>query len=127
MANVKREQSIANQGEALRLRLTGMGYAKIAEMMGYATPSGAHQAVQKALKRTVQEPADELRQMESDRMDAMLNAMWPRVEKGDPRAVEVSMKVAERRAKLLGLDAPEQLEAKQDITVKLVNVSIEDI
>ncbi len=122
MANVKREKSIANQGEALRLRLTGMGYADIAQAMGYATPSGAHQAVQKALQRTVQEPADELRKIECDRMDAMLAHMWPRVQTGDPRAVEVAMKLAERRAKLLGLDAPTQLDANQDVNVYLHNV-----
>ena len=116
-----------NQADALRLRLQGKSYQQIADELGYATPSGAHQAVKKALARTVQEPADELRKVESDRMDAMLSYMWPRVEKGDPRAVEVAMKLAERRAKLLGLDAPEQIETKQDITVSIVGVNPEDI
>ena len=36
----------------------------------------------------------------------MLQGLWPRARKGEAAAVDRVLKIGERRAKLLGLDAP---------------------
>lgn len=127
MARIKREQAIVRQGEALRLRLMGKSYQAIADEMGYANASGAANAVKRALDRTVREPADELRQMAVQRLDAMLEPLWRRIANGDPRAVEVAIKLEERRAKLLGLDAPEQVQQQGELVVRLAGVDVSQL
>jgi len=95
---------------ALELRLSGETFNSIAEKLGYASMSGAYKAVQAALKKTLQQPADEVRKMEVERLDVLLSAMWPHRHK--PEYLDRILRVMERRAKLLGLDAA----IKQDIT-----------
>jgi hypothetical protein len=65
-----------------------------------------------ALKKTVQEPADELRTLEVERLDAAAAAIYPSVKQGQYGAIDRWIKIMERRAKLLGLDAP----TKTDVT-----------
>lgn len=101
-----------NQLKALELRKAGVSYQRIAETLGYKDSSGAWRAVKAALKKTLQEPADELRTLEIERLDAMLSAIWASVKQGQYGAQDRALKIMERRAKLLGLDAP----VKQDIT-----------
>lgn len=110
---VSQEQQIAateRQRRALQLRKQGMEYSEIAAALGYASGSGAHAAVRGALKKTLQEPADELRAIENARLDAMLAALWPAIERGDPKAIAAGVKLSERRAKLNGLDRPDALD-----------------
>lgn len=104
-----RLQAAENQRQALTLRTEGRSFEYIAAKLGYKGPSGAYQAVMRGLKRTLQEPADELRQLETERLDVMQAALWPSVQSGDPQAVDKALKVMERRAKLLGLDAPTKI------------------
>ena len=56
--------------------------------------------------------AERLRVLELARLDAMHSALWPRVRAGDTDAIDRLLRIAERRSKLLGLDAP----ARVDIT-----------
>lgn len=101
-----------NQLKALELRKAGVSYQRIADSLGYKSASGAHKAVQTALKKTLQEPADDLRRLEVERLDAALAAVWSSVLKGQYGAVDRFLRIQERRARLLGLDAP----TKADIT-----------
>jgi hypothetical protein len=89
---------------ALDLRKAGMQYAAIAQQLNYRSAAGAFAAVRSALKRTLKEPADELRQLEVSRLDAMLAGLWIKARKGDNYAIDRVLRIMERRAKLLGLD-----------------------
>lgn len=109
------------QRQALELRKAGVTYARIAEQLGYRSPSGAHKAVELALKSVLSEPAEEVRQLELERLDSMLLALWPQVRNGNHGAIDRALRVMERRARLLGLDAP----VKQDIKAELSKVVIE--
>lgn len=100
---------------ALEMRIAGHTFEAIAIELGYSHARGAKKAVDAGLRKTLQEPADQLRDLEVARMDVMLNSIWPRVLKGEPRAIEVAIKVLERRARLLGLDAPQKINIEQVI------------
>lgn len=94
------------QRQALELRKAGVSYAVIAEKLGYRSGSGAHAAVGVALKKTLQEPANDLRTLELERLDILQLAIWQQVRQGHLGAIDRYLKIAERRSKLLGLDAP---------------------
>jgi hypothetical protein len=100
------------QAKALALRKAGVSYVGIAEALGYSSGSGAFKAVSAGLKKTLQEPADELRKLELARLDDMLKAIASHVSAGSLTAIDRAIKIQERRAKLLGLDAP----SRQDVT-----------
>lgn len=92
--------------QALEYRKAGLAYAAIAERLGYRDRRTAWQAVHNALMKTLREPADEVRALEVERLDALYLQMFSRAMKGDYGAVDRCIKISERRAKLLGLDAP---------------------
>ena len=54
----------------------------------------------------MQDSADELRVVEADRLDRMQVAHWAAAMRGDVPATAQVIKIMERRARLLGLDAP---------------------
>jgi predicted transcriptional regulator len=130
-------ETAARDAEAARLRSRGLTYRQIAEQLGLAGPGKAHEAVKRVLKETVQEAADDLRMVELERLDQMYQAALKVLESehyavshgrviyledgGPPltdngpvlQAIDRLLKVQERRAKLLGLDAP----TKANVTV----------
>lgn len=91
--------------QALELRKAGAQFSVIAARLGYANESGAYKAVQRGLKATLQEPADELRTLETQRLDRMLMAVWQDAISGDVKAVDRVLRIIEQRARLLGLNA----------------------
>lgn len=97
----------------MELRKAGASYDQIARQMGYAQKSGAHHAVMRALKAALQardESAAEMREMEAQRINAYLLGIYQKATHGDPRAIEVALKLSERMAALFGLDAPVRRE-----------------
>src|SRR5690606_34877588 len=95
---------------ALELRKQGLTYRQIAAQTGYKSAQAAHKAVMTALQRTTQEPADEVRKLELERLDALLFGVWEAAINGDDKAVNNALRIMERRAQLLGLDAPVKIE-----------------
>lgn len=100
--------------KVLELRRAGLTWQRIAEQVGYADHSGAYLAYKRVIKRTQQQPADELRLQELDRIDRLQLAAWPNAMKGDNQAINTICRLMERRARLLGLDMPVKIE--QDVT-----------
>lgn len=104
--------------QVLELRKAGWSFDRIAERLGYASKSGAWKAYDRALTATLQEPADEVRRLELERIDTLFGAMYEvAVTKGSARHAEIALRAMERRANLLGLDAPSK---------RIVNVVTED-
>jgi hypothetical protein len=97
---------IEKRRKALRLRKAGMGYESIASKVGYSNAGAAYKAVQAALKATIQEPADDVRTLEIERLDRLMLALWKLALEGESDAIDRVLKIMDRRAKLLGLDAP---------------------
>ncbi len=92
------------------LRLTGMSIERIAEATGIPR-STVHDRIQAEIRARVTPLADEVRKMELDRLDAWLAKLDAKIEKDPIRAIPVAVKVSESRRKLLGVDAPVQVEA----------------
>jgi hypothetical protein len=108
------EGSIERRAKALEMRKSGMTYRAIGAALG-VSQCMAHKDVHHVidiLAREARETAEAIREIELERLDAMLAALWPAVEAGDTSSISTALRVAERRARLLGLDAP----VKQEVT-----------
>jgi len=108
----------------VELRRSGATFEEIAESVGYANHAGALHAYHRAMKRVlVNAGTEELRQLELSRLDKLQETLWPRAMEGDVPAVMAILKILDRRAKYLALDAPKRIEKQVD----MVNSSTIDI
>jgi hypothetical protein len=105
-AQIDRELAVVN------LRRTGMTWQMIANEVGYASPAGAWKAYERACARTLEEPTAEARRIELDRLDALQFTYWEPAIQGNLRAADYVLKVIDRRAKILGIDAPQKIQAE---------------
>jgi len=108
----------------LALRLEGKTYQQIARELGMSE-AGAYKAVLRALTRLnekIAEQADEVRRLELERLDRLLLGLWPQAARGNQGAVDRVLRIMERRARLLGLDAPNALDlrATSPVTFRVV-------
>lgn len=94
------------QRRALELRTEGRTLDQIADELGYASKSGASKAITAALDRHEAAAVDEYRDLEAARLNELQRAVWPLAVTGDIAAVTACVRIIDRRAKLLGLDAP---------------------
>lgn len=102
--------------KALALHSAGATYQQIADVVGFATSSGAHACVREALKAHRPDSMEEEWESQLARSDAMLQGLWPAARKGDAQAVEKVLKLEERRVRVLtalGLYTPPQEEAEE--------------
>jgi len=99
--------------KALSLRRSGLDFDAIAKKVGYTNRSGAWKAVCRLLEERARETAadaDHIRAVEIERLDALLLAIWGEATRGDPALIDRVLRIMDRRAKLLGLDAPTKQE-----------------
>lgn len=125
-----RALSLQRQAQALELRRMGKGFAEIAAALGIGK-SQAHRLVVAGMEDARQQiaaSADDLRVEEVSRLDGMLAGLWPTARKGGVAAVDRVLKIMERRAKLLGLDAPErrELTGKGGAPMQTVNMTADE-
>ncbi len=133
--------------DAARLRARGLSYPEIARQLGYASHSSALAAARRAMAATVAEPAAEVRAYEVERLNNLERAALEVLERrhvtvshgkviyhgeGDAReplyddgpvlqAIDRLLRIQERRAKLLGLDAPTRMQV---VTIDAVDAEI---
>lgn len=121
MSNIKAGNiaAVERQRQALELRKAGLSYVAIAERLGYANHTGALKAVKSALRSLVREPAEELIEVEVNRLDDMLAGLWLEARKGNVAKIDRVLKIMQRRAELLGLDAPKTVRVVQDEAKRL--------
>lgn len=99
--------------KALELRKEGKTFDEIAQELGYRSKQTAHNAVMSAIKGILREPAEELVRLDLERLDQMWQVAYLNACAGDASAIASCMRIMDRRAKLLGLDAPPK-QAEQD-------------
>ena len=102
--------------QALDLRLKGCDYGEIGRKLKISG-AGAYKILMRVLDRWKEEFAEtvpQVRQMELQRCDVMLKALEKGVRRGDTKSIQTALKVGERRARLLGLDAPVKVNPMDD-------------
>lgn len=111
-ANISEEDLLAKEAKVLDLRRAGFTFQRIAEEVGYRQASGAQRAYNRIMARNIPQAPEEHRQQELDRLDRMQVALWPRAMKGDDKAINTIIRLMERRARLVGIDAPTKIQAE---------------
>jgi len=137
MPRARNMADIDRDARAVDLRRQHLSYRQIANAMGLRSPSAAHEAVRRGLADALTEPADEVRQMELERLDSYAQIAWevlhaehlvvassgkvalhpdtgmPLLDDGPKlAALDRLMRLSESRRKLLGLDAPVRAEVR---------------
>lgn len=107
------------EAQALELRKAGATYQQIADRLGVAL-SSTQRAVARALERMVVEPATDVRILEVARLDQLLLGLWGAAVKGDTAAVDRALRIMERRASLLGLDAPKVMKVDTEQRIRYI-------
>ena len=108
-----RVRRFKRQEEALKLRIEGKTYREIGTALGVHRTT-AIRLVSSALASVGLEIAsnrEELRNLQAARLESLVAALWPKVQSGDVKAVNVMVNVLNRYARLFGLDAPKTIEA----------------
>jgi len=130
------EQAAERRVKSLELRKAGLGYRQIGEQLGVSEQQ-AWRDVKKALEGLAemeQDAARELRQLEVERLDALLSPLWLRargrriqhddgtVEDVPPdyAAVDRVMRLMEARRRLLGLDVQPE-DKDHEVIVRVVH------
>lgn len=103
-------QVAAEQSECLQLRLEGKSFRAIAAQTGLSTAT-VFNRVEAAISLEINPKAEQLRAIESERLDVYLDRLKTRINSGDTHAIQTAIRISERRSKLLGLDMPQRIEA----------------
>lgn len=96
--------------QAFELRLGGAAYRQIGEQLGISHQR-AYQLVQEAiddLNESTREKAEQLRRIQSERLERLLIGLWPR--RREPIVTDRILRILERQAKLWGIEAPTRIE-----------------
>lgn len=110
MVTQQRIRAAERQARVLELAKAGYAFREIAAKVGYTNPGAAHNAFRAALKATLRPAGAEYRKVELQRLDEMHKPLWARAQDGDLQAQAQVLRLMERRAALLGLDAPRRQE-----------------
>lgn len=94
------------------MRAEGLSFPEIARELKYHSRQAAHAAVTRALREMFREPLEEMIQLDLERIDRIWNIHYLNAQAGDVQALAACMRLMERRARLLGLDAPVRTETK---------------
>jgi hypothetical protein len=122
-------QQVERDARAVELRRNNLTYRQIATQLDFSSVASAYEAVQRGLADSVAETNEEVRQMELDRLDHLARTALTVLAKphlvvsqgrvathpatGEPltdptpalHAIDRLLRIQERRARLLGLDA----------------------
>jgi hypothetical protein len=110
---------------ALDLRTTGYTYQQIAVKLKVSV-TRAHEMVVQGMTEIVKEPAQAALDLELKRLDTMLAAIMSDASTGDQNAMNMVLRIMDRRARYLGLDKTQEKAGEVgapgglDITINFV-------
>jgi hypothetical protein len=102
---------IEKERTIIELRTEGYVWREIAVIVSMST-AGAHRAYKRAMTRVIVPTIEEHRELEMDRLDTLQRTYWQPAVNGNLRAADFVLRVIDKRAKLLGLDAPLKVQAE---------------
>lgn len=101
----------------LRLRRQGKSLTEISDMLDISISAVSSSLKGAYSKLSMEHEAVEARDLELARLDEVQSSFYETAISGDPKAAEVVFKSMDRRAKLLGLDAPEKKQIETAFTI----------
>lgn len=93
------------------LRLQGHSLRAIGAAVGLSHPS-VLAILEKGYAELIYPQVEEARAIELERLDELLVKLRPGIDSGDVQSIGAAVKIGDRRAKLLGLDAPTKVQAE---------------
>jgi hypothetical protein len=109
-------ETVDKENAIIELRRSGETWQRIAQVVGYANASGAQKAYMRAVARVQREPIEAIFDMELERLDRIQRAYWkPAIVDLNTKAADIVLKVMDRRAKLLGLEAPAKIDVSAEV------------
>lgn len=124
----------ARAAEATRLRAEGVPYREIADRLGYPSENAATKAVLGLLRRTEADAVADLRALEAERLDHLTRVTLEGIAASVQSAqglsaplVSAAVRISERRARLLGLDAPQQVQIGSPVDIEGVAREFTDL
>jgi hypothetical protein len=112
---------------ALSLYLLGHNWDTIAESCGYSHRGHAFEAVQRELQRTLKPAAEEVRTAEILRLDGLLSVFYPKAAAGDGWSCDRVLRIMERRALYLGLDARQETMIAAQLLIRQYSAEVESV
>ena len=110
MVEIKHEL-VEKETTIIELRHEGYVWREIATMVDMSI-AGVVKAYKRALTRHPVAAIEEHRELELDRLDNLQRTYWQPAVAGNLRAADFVLRVIDKRAKLLGLDAPLKVQAE---------------
>jgi hypothetical protein len=101
----------ATRRQVVELRMSGATITQICERLGIGRAT-AQRHIEKAMadvQADIAGPAEQVKRMHYARLERLLLGAWGNAAKGDNQSIDRIIKILERQAKLLGLDAPTKL------------------
>jgi DNA-binding NarL/FixJ family response regulator len=126
LPKAQRTERIAS---AFELRKTGMSLREIAQRL-----SVSHETIRKDINEIAKQYFEEAREshreivaMDLLRLDEMTFGVWDKARSGDTKAIEAVLKIMERRAKMLGMDAQQTTKSVQlNVTPEQISEMTDD-
>ncbi len=106
---------------ALEMRLAGRTQQEIADRLQCSQPY-AYKLISDSLAelaRQSEQATEELRELESIRLDSLWDQAYKLAMCGDLSAINTCIRISERRSKLFGLDGVQKLEHSGGVTISL--------
>ena len=98
------------QQQAMELRMAGRTWQEIADHLGYASHTGAYEAVKVALSRSNHEAAEDYRSLTIGRLTKILQIHWPLMLQADNNSTRLCLQTIKDMREVLGLDSPSKFE-----------------
>ena len=105
--------------EILQKRIDGWTLRQLAKEYAVA-PGIIHKIITREVDRAQKratESAETLRSLHNERLESMYLALNPNIQKGNPRSIEMGLKILERQSKLNGMDEPEKKQIDVMVTM----------
>lgn len=102
---IQRTQRVAME---IQLRLAGLDFTQIAEKVG-VSPATVSSDIRKALDAAILNAGMDLRAVQLQRYETLINVLWPMVRNGNMTAMQRVVSVMEAENKLMGVDAPTKI------------------
>lgn len=128
-ASAPRVRGAENRAKCLELKKQGLSYEKIGKRLSLAKATVVEHVRRglAELAEATRDAADDLRQLELERLDGLYERLVPRIKKSDVRAIEAGVRLILARARLLGLEAPVKVAAVHVDVARLTDAQLEQL